>query len=125
MALSLKIEPYDPETDIVEIEGVRYSGALFRDGGFSGMAGAYFRINERLEHPAGGVDISVTTWRPEPGRCCFVPVHPTAEMVRAGLDAQRAVHREAFDRLLPGVSHGQIAAECWKAMIEAAPEPQP
>jgi hypothetical protein len=45
---TLDVQPYDPESDTILIEGTLYSGVLFRDGfGFNAMIGQVLRIDKR------------------------------------------------------------------------------
>lgn len=48
--MRLDIEPYDPNTDSIVIEGIRYSGDLFRDLGIHGVAaGSLLRVLRRKD----------------------------------------------------------------------------
>jgi len=47
---TLDVKPYDPLTDVIVIEGTKYSGDLFRELGINGMqTGTLFRIDRRDE----------------------------------------------------------------------------
>jgi len=47
---TLNIEPYDPDTDTVVIEGTKYAGVLFREGfGRLAKVGQVLRI-DRMEN---------------------------------------------------------------------------
>lgn len=56
---------YDPQSDVLEVEGVRYSGEFFRSLGRTMPVGSVFRIEERWD----GV-ITVTILDREEGEEC-------------------------------------------------------
>lgn len=43
----LRVGQYDINNDYIEIEGIRYSGLLFREFGFHAMIGEVLRIDKR------------------------------------------------------------------------------
>lgn len=45
----LDVKPYDAEQDVMTIEGIRYSGELFRELGFSAQVGQLLRVVERTD----------------------------------------------------------------------------
>lgn len=43
----LNVGQYDPQLDVIEIEGTKYSGEMFRGFGIDAMVGQVLRIDKR------------------------------------------------------------------------------
>lgn len=52
----LDVGKYDPQLDVIEIEGTKYSGELFRSFGIEAMVGQVLRIDK---HENGLITVTV------------------------------------------------------------------
>ena len=44
---TLDVKPYDPYSDVIEIEGIKYSGCLFREFGMKELVGQILIIERK------------------------------------------------------------------------------